>query len=94
MQAALADDPTAEAEQLALAARQQPLELRPTLLEGFIAQIAPLPICGDMLVRRADALSGSTEGSEEEAELKAIADLIEAYEAKRWPLGKEFGGKG
>jgi hypothetical protein len=25
---------------------------------------------------------------------RAIVDLIEAYEAKRWPHGKEPGGKG
>jgi hypothetical protein len=47
-----------------------------------------------LLVLRADRLVGCTEGSEEEAELKLIADTIEAYEVKRWPDGKVPGGKG
>jgi hypothetical protein len=47
-----------------------------------------------VLVRRADALEGCLEGSEDEAELKVIVGVIEAYEALRWPLGKEPGGKG
>ena len=49
------------------------------------------------LMRRAGALAGCSEGLDEEAELEAIIDLIEAYEQKRWPLGKDPnvpGGKG
>jgi hypothetical protein len=47
-----------------------------------------------LLVRRADELVGCTENSPEETELAAIVDAIEAYEDKRWPLGKMAGGKG
>jgi hypothetical protein len=46
------------------------------------------------LVRRADALAGCGAGSPAEAELASIMDAIEAYEVKRWPLGKIPGGKG
>ncbi len=47
-----------------------------------------------LLVERADELVGCTEGSPEEAELERLTDVIEAYEAKRWPSGKTAGGKG
>jgi hypothetical protein len=41
-----------------------------------------------LLVLRADKLEGCTE-----AELKVIADTVQAYEAKRWPDGIASGGK-
>jgi hypothetical protein len=47
-----------------------------------------------LLVERADALMGCTEGSPEEAELATLTDAIEAYEGVRWPDGKAPGGKG
>ena len=65
--------------------------------QGGQALEAPTAITDRMhalLVTRADALEGCTEGSPKEAELAALADAIEAYEAVRWPEGKEPGGKG
>jgi hypothetical protein len=47
-----------------------------------------------LLVKRADELMGCTESSPEEAELAALTDVLEAYESRRWPLGKIPGGKG
>jgi hypothetical protein len=65
--------------------------------QGGPAIQAPTTITDRMhalLVTRADALEGCTEGSPEEAELASLADAIEAYEAVRWPSGKAPGGKG
>jgi hypothetical protein len=47
-----------------------------------------------LLVRRADNLEGCANGSPDQAELASIVYAIEAYEEKRWPLGKAPGGKG
>jgi len=40
-------------------------------------------------MQRLDAVAGCTEGSSEEAELRAIVDLIEACECTWGPLGKD-----
>jgi hypothetical protein len=71
-----------------------------TWLPAIAAPSQALPLIAEAdamhaaLVRRAQALVGCMKGSVDEAELTAIADLLEAYEAKRWPLGKEPGGTG
>jgi hypothetical protein len=65
--------------------------------QGGPAIRAPTTITDRMhalLVTRADALVGGTEGSPEEAELATLVDAIEAYETVRWPEGKILGGKG
>lgn len=40
------------------------------------------------LLKRIEALMGCTENSPEEAELKALVDVVEPYEKKRWPMGR------
>jgi len=45
------------------------------------------------LVTRADALEGFSANSPEETEFGAIAHILEEYEVKRWPLGREPRGK-
>jgi hypothetical protein len=47
-----------------------------------------------LLIKRCDELVGCTEGSPEEKELRSLGDVIDAYEAKRWPSGKVAAGKG
>jgi hypothetical protein len=56
--------------------------------QGGPAVQAPTAVTDHMhglLVTRADALEGCTEGSRKEAELAALTDAIEACEAVRWP---------
>jgi hypothetical protein len=69
-----------------------------TFLSSAAAAPSPMLHAADsmhaLLVSQAHALMGCTEGSPEEAELRSIADAIEAYEAIRWPEGKIPGGKG
>jgi hypothetical protein len=47
-----------------------------------------------LLVLRADAIEDCAENSEEARELAMIAEVLQAYECKRWPEGKVPGGKG
>lgn len=65
--------------------------------EGWTSGQLPVSVLDAMcsaLMRRADALEGCTEGSEDEAELDHIVNVIGTYEALHWPSGKIAGGKG
>jgi hypothetical protein len=66
----------------------------PTTTAPSCAMVAEADAMHTLLVLRADKLAGCTEGSDEEAELKMIADTVSAYEEKRWPDGCAPGGKG
>jgi hypothetical protein len=46
------------------------------------------------LLKRADDLVGCVAGSVDERELNSIFSLLQTYEDKRWPNGREPGGKG
>jgi hypothetical protein len=46
------------------------------------------------LVERADQLADRADSPRAEAELERVVNMIEAYEAERWPQGKVVGGKG
>jgi hypothetical protein len=46
-----------------------------------------------LLVKRADELMGCTRAHRKRKNC-ALADVIDAYEAKRWPSRKVAGGKG
>jgi hypothetical protein len=63
-----------------------------------IGQTTPVTAEADamhaLLVLRADELEGCTANSEDARELAMIAEVLEAYECKRWPEGKVPGGKG
>jgi hypothetical protein len=61
----------------------------PTTAATPLSSLAEADALHAALMRRADALAGCQEGSGEEAELKSIVDAIAAYEARRWPLGKD-----
>ena len=72
-------------------------EWLPTVLAPPLPLTAEADAMHGMLMRRADALDGCSKGSDEEGELGTIVDFLEAYEARRWPLGKDpavLGGNG
>jgi hypothetical protein len=46
------------------------------------------------LIERADQLAHHADHPRAEVELERVVNLIEAYEAERWPSGKVAGGKG
>jgi hypothetical protein len=47
-----------------------------------------------LLVKRADQLANSIDGSADVSEYLTVLATIMAYEGRRWPFGKIPGGKG
>jgi hypothetical protein len=47
-----------------------------------------------LLVKRADQLANSIDGSADVTEYLTIVAAIMAYQGRRWPSGKVAGGKG
>jgi stress response protein YsnF len=66
--------------------------LPPVSAENQTAMVPAADAMHRVLVERADRLV--CENSDDEEELVQIGEAIETYEAKRWPEGKEPGGKG
>jgi len=58
----------------------------PATAEPFTAEADAMHA---LLVTRADTLEGFSPNSPEETEYAAIAEMLEAYEAKRWPNGRQ-----
>ena len=63
-------------------------------LHGPFTAVPEADTMHSLLLQRADALIGCTDGSADQDELEAIGEALEAYEAVRWPDGKTDGTKG
>jgi hypothetical protein len=88
---------TIDRQRIAAVARLQALGFAFDGVDWHSPPSPPQPVADVLhakLMERCNQLAGSTEGSAEAAELEALAAAIEAYELKRWPNGKEDGGKG
>jgi hypothetical protein len=63
--------------------------LPPGSTENQPALVAAADAMHRVLVEGADGLVGCIENSDDEKELVRIGEVIEAYEGRRWPKGKE-----